>query len=595
MDTKGYPAVPGRLESFLLQKISRRSGNRQPALQALASEVLCRISKVRSLDTLLESIEHLRDTDLLDEVFDRLSVSYYVSLGDRLRIPSEGRLIVVANHPLGALDGLALLRAVKEVRPDVRIVVNEWLMEIDPLKELFLPYGVFTRKVQRQRLSEIGRALENEEAVIFFPAAEVARMDWRGIRESRWRNGPVHFAMKCGSPILPVHMRARNSAIFYASSLFTRTLSTALLPREIFTRRTKTLMVRIGDVIPARSLTGSGLRPAEVTRLLKKHVGRLGKGRAGVFQTEKSIIPPVRRSSLLKEIACTERLGRTSEGYALVLTGLNETPTLLREVGRLRERAFRSVGEGTGERMDLDRFDSWYRHLVLYDEGNQEVVGAYRLGLLEDMPTSSGSMAFYGRTLFSYGSKLESLLPEAVELGRSFIQPAYWNSRALDSLWQGIGAFLVSRPHIRYMIGCVSISGTYPEAARGLIVDFYRRWFGDSEEMVKPRIPYVPPRTEEWDGKSEPGLTLAEEAKCLKRTLKQYGCSIPTLYKQYADLCEPGGVRFLGFGVDPDFGHCVDGFILVDTNRLKPSKRKRYLDCHGSGPEGAGGQETRAS
>jgi hypothetical protein len=251
----------------------------------------------------------------------------------------------------------------------------------------------------------------------------------------------------------------------------------------------------------------------------------------------------------------------------------------LREIGRLRELAFRRVGEGTGARRDLDRYDAYYHHLVLWDETALAIVGAYRLGEAGPILQERGLPGLYSASLFEYASAAQAFLPEAVELGRSFVQPAYWGSRSLDYLWQGIGAYLRSRPHIRYLIGPVSLSATLPAEAREWIVHYHRHFFCDNDQLARARNPFVITSAVEtaaaaaWSGRS-----IAQGLAILRERLTALGAQLPVLYRQYADLCEPDGVRFLDFGVDPAFGGCVDGLVRLDLHQLRPVKRARYVE-----------------
>lgn len=519
-----------------------------------------------------------RGAELLDEIFERLDVGHSMALRDRMRIPAEGRLVVVANHPLGGLDGLAVLRAMLEVRPDVKVVANELLADLPGLSELFIPYGVFSRHPQKDRLAVIDAALDRGEAVVFFPAAEVARPSWHGIRERRWRRGAVRFARNHSAPVLPVWVKARNSFWFYLASLLSRPVSMLLLPHELFNKGGRTIVLKVGDPIPASAFTGTALEPSALTKLLQRHTLRVGKGKKGPFKTESTIAHPVDRRLLREDLKQAELLGVTGDGKRILLMD-GSRRNALREVARLRELTFRSVGEGTGARLDLDAYDRYYKHLVIWDEAGLEITGAYRLGVAGPILEERGRAGLYSSSLFEYGPAFETLLSQAAELGRSFVQQRYWNSRALDQLWQGIGAFLLSRPDIRYLFGCVSISGAYPEPAKELLVHFFRTWFGEEGGGARARNPFSLSSVREKDLRALlPGEHYREELKRLKEALKLYGCAIPTLFKQYAELCEPGGTRFLDFGVDPDFGHCVDGFILVDVTRITAEKRARYVE-----------------
>jgi putative hemolysin len=144
-------------------------------------------------------------------------------------------------------------------------------------------------------------------------------------------------------------------------------------------------------------------------------------------------------------------------------------PALMREIGRLRELTFRKVGEGTGRKIDLDEFDQYYQHIVLWDESQLEVVGAYRIAAGDVIYRRLGISGFYTSTLFRFSEEFEKYLPQSLELGRSFVQPNYWNSQALDYLWHGIGAYMAARPQYNYLFGPVSVSNSYSAEARELL------------------------------------------------------------------------------------------------------------------------------
>ena len=285
------------------------------------------------------------------------------------------------------------------------------------------------------------------------------------------------------------------------------------------------------------------------------------------FRTAAPIARPEDRLALRRELQRARVLGHTADGKRILLFDASPDCADLRELGRLREIAFRRVSEGTGKRRDIDDFDVYYRHVVLWDDAELQIVGAYRIGEARKLLHERGERALYTHGLFTYGDALRALLPEALELGRSFVQPRYQGLRALDYLWQGIGAYLAMRPDVRYLFGPVSLSAAYPEAARRAVVGFFAHRYGAPDGFATARRPY----------RIASGGNIPADLRALKDMLAASGVAIPVLYKQYAELCEPGGTRFLAFNVDPAFSHCIDGLVLVDLQRLKASKRERYL------------------
>jgi hypothetical protein len=142
------------------------------------------------------------------------------------------------------------------------------------------------------------------------------------------------------------------------------------------------------------------------------------------------------------------------------------------------------------------------------------------------------------------------------------VQPRYWGSRALDYLWQGIGAYLYKNPHIRYMYGPVSLSDVYPKVAKNLILTFYTLYFSKNESLVKARNGYFLSHAEQEEARSFfTGKAYKEDFVVLKEQLSLMNLCVPTLYKQYTELCDEGGIHFLDFNIDKEFANCIDSFI----------------------------------
>ncbi len=180
---------------------------------------------------------HLKGLDLIEQVVDYFNLSCELVDGDLENIPSQGPVVLVANHPIGSLDGLVLLRTVAAVRPDVKVVANQLLSCIEPLRNLFVPVDNLGNRTNRQQIAAMQAQLDNQGVLILFPAGEVSRMSPKGIRDGHWHTGFLRLAAKARVPIVPIHISARNSGLFYLTSLIYRPLSTLLLVREMFKQR----------------------------------------------------------------------------------------------------------------------------------------------------------------------------------------------------------------------------------------------------------------------------------------------------------------------------------------------------------------------
>jgi len=546
-------------------------------------EWLRRIACESQINATLDTLVNLSGLPFVAQALENMRFSYRVAPTDRENIPTEGRVVIVANHPLGALDALALLNLVGSVRSDVRILANDVLMQLEPLAELLIPCDVFNAQGARAGLREAYRALEREQVLIVFPAGEVSRIRPDGVRDSRWTDGFVRFARRAGAPVLPVHIDAQNSATFYGLSMLAKPLATLLLPREMFAAQDQRITLTVGEQIASSALNAggtdaAGTDAAAVAAAMRRHVYRIASRKPPLFTTSSAIAHPEAPAAVRRALRAAELLGKTSDGKQILLLDPAPGCIAMREIGRLRELAFRRVGEGTGLKRDLDRFDAHYRHIVLWDEAALEIAGAYRVAHVRQVLDQHGMAGLYSASLFTFAASAAEFLEHAVELGRSFVQPRYWGTRSLDYLWQGIGAFLRRHPDVRYVIGPVSLSAQIPEAARAWIVETHRHYFGDRSGLARARNPYTAPAIVGEEVSASIGqLELREGMNVMKAQLDLIGATLPILYRQYVDLCEPDGVSFIDFGVDPAFGHCVDGLIRIDLAKLKSHKRSRYL------------------
>lgn len=515
---------------------------------------------------------HLSGLEFVEGTLRHLDVRYQVDDLERQRIPVSGACLIVANHPLGGLDALALLKLVGDIRRDVRIVANDFLMTLSGLRELLLPVRVFGGRSSPEALRGIDAALQGGAAVIVFPAGEVSRLGWRGVRDRPWRSGFLRYAARHQVPLIPVHVDARNRFSFYAGAALAGPVGTAMLPRQIFPRRQRRIQMRIGNALAASPESSDGTNLRLWARRIQTQVERREHVRSEQPGAIEAVAHPAQPGALEAAVAALDVLGETPDGKRILLAPPGSSSLVLREVARLREQTFRAVGEGSGKALDWDRYDAWYDQLLLWDPQARRLVGAYRVCRSGEIFARMGWSGLYTASLFDYDTRFQPLLETGLELGRSFVVPDYWGTRSLDYLWLGIGAYLRRYPHLRHLFGTVSISAELPRPARDALVGYYRDYFGEAMPLAQARFPYPMPTVSTDDE-----LTAEQAFAVLKSNLSRFGARVPTLYKQYTELCEPGGARFLAFGVDHDFQDAVDGLILVDLTRLTPRKRQRYL------------------
>lgn len=553
-----------------------------PIIKKPTLQVLRKLTHEHEINRFLEDHQGTTSFEFIDQIFDYFSFSYSTSSRSRENIPASGRVIIIANHPIGSLDGLALLRQVSQVRRDVKIVANDMLSAFEPLHSLLLPLDNMTGGSARKSYKAIKAALEQEQAIIIFPAGEVSRASATGIKDGRWQSGFLHFARKTRAPILPIFVEAKNSLLFYSASMLFKPLGTALLAREMFNKQAAEIHFKIGQLIPASAIDSArdakNLSDKALVKRIKKHLYKLRKHSAEIFVTEKTIAHPEDRKCLKTELKSAQKLGETRDHNHILLAEHIEDSSVMREIGRLRELTFRLVGEGTGLKRDLDKFDHYYQHLILWDEDRLDIAGSYRIGDARKIVRDTGPDGLYTSELFDYQPAMNRYWPNALELGRSFVSPSYWGKASLDYLWQGIGAFLRHNPDIRYMIGPVSMSADYPKDLKDMLVFYYRKYYCASRELAHAKRPYYIDADREvvleqlfFQQDRSAGFSL------LQKHFQQASCKLPVLYKQYAALFEEGGFQLLDFSVDPEFGDCIDGLFIADATKMKTKKFERYI------------------
>lgn len=537
------------------------------------------IVRENAINDFLEQHNDLVGFDFVEAVLDYFDFDYTCTSKDIENIPANGRVVIIANHPLGALDALVLLKLISKIRRDVKIVANDFLGDLEAISQMAININNF-KSPTKDSIKPIYEALQKEMAIVIFPAGEVSRVTPTGIKDNKWHKGFLKFALKTSSPILPVFINGKNSKAFYTMSMINKTFSTLLLSREMFKQQSKKIEIKVGEIIPFENIIPKNIDKNSLPAIYKKHVYGLMKGTSKrFFCTQKAIAHPEDRKFLRDEIQKSKLLGSTSDDKKIYLHTFESESVILRELGRLREFSFRKVGEGANKKRDTDKYDKYYSHIILWDDDALEIVGAYRICDSSMVLANYGVQGFYSSTLFEFQEGFYPYLKNSIELGRSFVQPKYWGTRALDYLWYGIGAYLASNPHIKHMFGPVSLSSTYPIYAQQLIVYFYSIYFSKNN-LVKCKLPFTAHTSQKFLEETQElfcANDYQKDFKTLRKTLNEIGFSVPMLFKQYTEITENNGSYFGGFNIDPDFNSCIDGFIIVDIDNIKEAQKQRYI------------------
>lgn len=519
-----------------------------------------------------------------------LGIDYRLTAGGLDDIPVSGPLLVIANHPYGAAEGLALADLMLKRRPDARLLANTLLCTLPELAPLVVPIDVFKNGVNGKSIRAAMRHLQSGGALIVFPAGEVSRVDWqaRQISDPPWLSTVALLARRSAARVLPIFVEGRPRLRSLAAGTLNPRLRTMLLARDLLALRGRTLGLRIGGCVEPRELE----RIPEHAQIdyLRVLTYSLGTDRvAADVAAPRALAPLAPRcdpARLAGEIAVLGdcRLLQTGE-FELYLAPSTRVPLLLEEIGRLREESFRLLQEGSGLARDLDRFDPDYEHLFLWHPQRREIVGAYRFGFTDDIVRRRGVDGLYTRTLFRYDARLFSQTGPAIELGRSFVAPAWQKSfQPLRLLWGGIAAVLKRRPDVRYLFGPVSISPSYSVEARRLIAETLSVHHADDAlaDMIEPLHP-LPERHQPASHRNV--ISALADPRLLSRVISRVerGPGLPVLLRHYLEL----NGRFAGFNVDESFGGTLDGLVFVSVAGIPPRTLEHFMSVSGATPQAA--------
>ena len=557
------------------------------------------VAKVRDLyRRVQEAPEGFRLENLLAE----MRVCLRVDAVDQARIPARGAVVVVANHPYGVLDGAILTVLLTRVRQDVKVLTNSMLSDVPELRRHCIFVDPFQTdhsiEANRRALREALAWLQQGGMLAMFPAGEVShwQMPAAQVVDAAWNATAIRLMRRAGASALPIFVCGHNSVRFQLMGMVHPQLRAALLLQEFLQQEGKSVEVRVGSEIPKCALSAMG-NDEEAIEYLRWRTYLLAQRKKSetpwptvlrsriASKLQEPVASAVPCAVLFREIEelPEDRCLAESGDLAVYVASAAEMPQLLREAGRLREITFRRAGEGTGKSLDLDSFDEYYEHILLWNKAKQELVGAYRSGNTEAIVASRGVGGLYTSTLFRYDERLFQQLGPALELGRSFVRPEYQRQYApLLLLWKGIARLVAMRPEIPVLFGAVSISNDYNKISREMIYRFFKSRMQDDElaGFIQPRRPFRPARLRRWDCRGMQGAM--RELEDLSQPITDVeidGKGLPILLRQYAKI----GGKLLGFNVDRKFSNVLDGLVVVDLRQTAPAVLERYMGREAAG------------
>ncbi len=543
----------------------------------LQARLIMKVAALKKINRLYESAFSY-EGPYPEGLLHNLGVSYDVAPSDLKNIPASGPAIVIANHPTGALDGMILIDLLSKARPDVKFMGNFLLSRIGPLKRFFIDVDPFDVK-SGGNVSGIRESLQHLSGgglLVIFPAGEVAtwQRGFRDVKDRPWPESVLKFIRKAQVPVVPVYIEASNSRTFRLAGKVHPMLRTLLLPRELVNKAGCSVPLRIASpILPkktedlSKTAYNSYLRAS--VEYLKPSVRR--RPRRAERRAARKVADEVRGDVDVK-LLCSEleslrghyRLF-VSGGYEVYCAPPQQIPNMMLMIATLRERTFREIGEGTKNEIDTDRFDRYYRQLFIWDNEALRLVGAYRLGLGDEIMRNYGLKGFYTHTLFRMSPPMGEVMSRTIELGRSFIAREYQRKPAsLMLLWKGILHVLLQNEQYRYLMGPVTVSGGFQHTSKLIIAAYVSRFYLDRKKAsyIRPRTGIVvPARIDESLIAEVRPIELINKIIC---DIERNAFSIPVLIRKYLQL----NSSVLGFNTDHEFCDSLDALMLLDLRRV---------------------------
>lgn len=556
-------------------------------------------TRISELNEIYDQYAHLEGVEFINAVLLHLDVHFEIPEKDLKRIPKTGPFVTISNHPLGAIDGLILLKLFLEQRPDYKVVANFLLHRLVPLKPYVMPVNPFeTRKDAKSSVGGIKQALSHIQAGSpfgLFPAGEVStHLEGRKVVDKPWSNEAIRLIKKAKVPVIPVYFHAKNSASFYRLAKLNENLRTARLPGEMLKQSHRAIGVRIGNSISLKDQDAYE-DPTEYSNFLRQKTYFLANSyekknllqsfpkqiKFPIKKQPKSIADEMASEALEREVEdCRDHSRRllVSNNYEVFIAERKHIPNIVLELGRLREITFRSVGEGTNKSLDLDKYDDYYQHMFLWDNQANKIAGAYRMGLGSQIYQTHGIDGFYLNELFRFEPELHKTLSESIEMGRAFITAEYQQKpMPLFLLWKGIVHCTLRYPEHKYLIGGVSISNKFSNFSKSMMIEFMKSNYYDPymAQFVRPKKEFKV-KLKDIDKDFVFDSTKADLTKFDKiiDEIEPGNLRLPVLIKKYIKQ----NAKVVAFNVDPLFNNSVDGLMYIRIEDIPESTVKPVME-----------------
>ncbi|VDH02830.1 lysophospholipid acyltransferase family protein [Bergeyella zoohelcum] len=576
-------------------------------LKQPVASALMKITKLDKVNHLYDKLKDKSGKAFFDGFVEERDLQYIVFEEDLAKIPKQGPFILIANHPLGAIDGILMTKILTEIRPDFKVMGNFLLSKIKPMSPFVISVNPFENRKEvfnsMQGMRETLRHLQEGGCVGIFPAGEVSNRNnpLGAVEDKVWEEPVMKLIKKAKVPVVPMYFHAKNSKLFYQAAKLSPSLQTLLLPSEMMAKRDSPIRVRVGKPVSVKTIAEQETI-SELTDYLRNRVYMMKsyyEKRKSIPQmlnlsnlalkfpislkgetVAQNIIDETPKADLLQDInklRNTDKHFFSNGNYEVYFAAYHDIPSVMREIGRQRELTFRAIGEGTNLPFDLDEYDQYYHHLFLWDAEAEKLAGAYRMGLGKEIMKQRGLEGFYTQSLFEFDQELHPFFRKVIEMGRAYITEEYQQKPLpLFLLWRGIVHVCLRNPDHKFLMGGVSISDKFSDFSKSMIIEFMRSHYYDSAVAQ-----YVHPKKEfKVKLREQDRNMIMEEMNADLNKLDKFiddlepELRLPVLLKKYIKQ----NAKMIAFNVDPNFNDAIDGLMYIRISDLPESTIKPVLE-----------------
>jgi len=501
------------------------------------------------------------------------------------QVPAQGSLVLVANHPFGCVEGVALAKELKQIRPDIKVLANNALSMFGEIKDYFIFINPLSSSDPKngKALRACKQHLRDGGVLLIFPAGKVSyyRPEKQRICDGVWNRLPAQLAKTTKSPVLPIFIEGHNSKLFITLGRIYYRLKLIMLFREMLKHQGKPITLHVGNVLP-NNLLAKFDDVTHMNEYLRLQTYLLDSNYQQVWPADKQtimldIMPPVDKHQLKLEV---EQLPKEQhlvdyKSFSVYYGKRQQMFLVVDEITRLREVVFRQYNEGSGQSCDTDEFDDTYLHLFIYNHDDGEIIGAYRMGQSDELLKTGGINNLYLAKMFEFTEGFINQQEPCLEMGRSFLVPEHQKSfYGLFLLWRGIGEFVVRHPKYRTLYGTVSLSKLYSP----LSVNCINELAIEPSDTVAAKHKFEHQQHPELTDyiHSEYGVKPVSSLSTLSALvmgIESDNKDVPILMKHYQRM----GARFYCVGIDKSFNDTPGLLLSVDLPKAPDKALKQYL------------------